>query len=114
MNNFTLFYRGAKTKEFNKGNTRGLWVTEDRQYAKMYGKLQRYKVKNDINILNIWVDEAEELLEEFFRNDINTDDIWYNPNNEFIDFLERKGYDGFLNNQNLLLFNPKRNIKCKN
>lgn len=111
MNSFTLFYRGAKTKEFGKGNTRGLWLTEDIDHAKLYGKVYQYKVNNNINMLHTWTDTAEELLDEFFRNDINTDDIWYNPNNEFIDFLEKKGYDGFANDQNLLLFSPERNIK---
>jgi len=105
MKNYTIFYRGAKTKEWNKGVIKGLWITDDINYAKMYGKIHKYKIKNNINILNIWTDKAQELLEIYFKDDIITDDIWYNPTNKFIKFLENKGYNGFCNNQNYLLFN---------
>jgi len=107
MKNYTIFYRGGKTKNWGKGDTKGLWVTDDINYAKMYGKIHKYKIKNNINLLNIWTDEAQELLEKFFKDDNNTDDIWYNPDNKFIKFLEKQGYDGFCNNQNYLLFNKK-------
>ena len=102
--NESIVYRGqpSNTKDISPRNS--IWVTDDKEFAKEYGKVKKYKLPNDLNILDTdYYDKWEELVDEF-DEDGDYDEYKYEPSDEFIQFLISKGYDGFQNNQNILIF----------
>ena len=54
--------------------------------------------------------EWESLVDEFDEYGDN-EEYKYEPTDEFILFLESKGYDGFINGDNILIFNKNKLFK---
>lgn len=97
-------YRGEKVA--GQVNDVGTWVTENIDHAKEYGKVRKIEVANDLNILHANGEEAAKLADEFYKGERN-DDIWFQPQKDFVEFLKKKGYDGFENGDNTLIFDKK-------
>jgi len=99
-----IVYRGAKNKTLKQF---GIWVTDDKEFAKEYGKVTRYLIRDNINLLDANTEIANLLANKFLKNPENNDsfatDIWYEPPIEFIKFLINKGYNGFINDKNILI-----------
>lgn len=102
-----IVYRGQDEKYNDLPNS--VWVTEDYDTAKQYGKVIKYELNGNLNLLDADVTEGEELAEEF---DADPLDIYYEPTEEFIYFLKEKGYDGYILNFNdIFIFdNSKLNL----
>jgi hypothetical protein len=107
--NESIVYRGQSDEFEDISPRHSVWVTNDKDFAKVYGKVKKYKLPNDLNILDTdYYSEWESLVDEF-DEDGDYEEYKYEPSIEFIEFLKSKGYDGFQNNQNILIFD-KNNL----
>jgi len=90
-------------EQINKIMNFNQFLNENR-IAKNYGdKILKFDIPKSLNILNS-VDNYstwEDLCDEF---DVDNEEIKYEPTIEFINFLKNSGYDGFENNDNILIF----------
>lgn len=105
---YEIVYRGDTSGNTGYGNS--IWVTYDIDFAKEYGEVKEYKIPKNLNILDTdYYDEWEELVDEF-DEDGDYDEYKYEPTQEFIDFLISNGYDGFQNDDNILIFDKSKLI----
>ena len=105
-----IVYRGSDSSEL-AGKSGGVWVTDDEEFAAEYGKVLEYKLPGDINLLGVNSYTANDLANEFWGEegeDSWATDIWYEPPKEFLSFLKDKGYDGFVNEENILIFDKAK------
>lgn len=113
---YVIVYRGQDEKYDDMLLSGPTWVSHDSEFAKEYGAVKKFKMPAGLEILNVdnystWeelVDEYESTLDEPFAADY--DEYKYEPTTEFIQFLIRKGYEGFENGPNILIFN-KSNLQ---
>lgn len=94
-------YRGVKLQREKYGNSLGIWVTDDKDFAKEYGKIFIFIMSNNINLFDVNTYEGQNIT------DIYGDDIWYQPNQKIINRLKKLGYDGFWNDKNIFIWNKK-------
>jgi hypothetical protein len=101
---FEIVYRG---QEIESDKLSYIWVSRDIEHAKLYGNITEYKMPKKLNILDTeYYAEWEKLIDEFeFSEGGDYDDYKYEPSIEFMNFLQEKGYDGFENGDNILIFN---------
>jgi len=111
----TTVYRGQPNFTNKISPRKSIWVTKDIEFAKQYGNVKTYELPNDINILNtnLYV-KWENLIDEFEDFGCDYDEYKYEPSDNFIDYLQSKGYDGFVNGNNILIFNKSIIIKHTN
>jgi len=105
-----IVYRGSGSSEL-AGKSGGVWVTEDEGFAAEYGEVLKYKLPGDINLLGVNSYTANDLANEFWGEegeDSWATDIWYEPPKEFLSFLKGKGYEGFVNEENILIFDKAK------
>lgn len=107
--NESIVYRGQSDEFEDISPRHSVWVTNDKEFAKVYGKVKKYKLPNDLNILDTYYYSEWESLVDEFDEDGDYEEYKYEPPTEFIEFLKSKGYDGFQNNQNILIFD-KNNL----
>jgi hypothetical protein len=113
LNDFLIVYRGQGEYE-NLSPSNSIWVSRDYNFAKEYGKVMVFKLPKALNILDSEINYSiwENLIDEY---EILTggggdyDEYKYEPNEDFINFLTSKGYHGFENGDNILIFN-KQNL----
>jgi hypothetical protein len=104
---YKVVYRGQPEGHESSSPSQSIWVTYDYNFASQYGEIKKYKLPKKLNILDVdYYGEWESLVDEFDENG-DYDDYKYEPSNEFISFLSSKGYDGFENGDNILIFNKK-------
>jgi hypothetical protein len=104
-NGYEKVYRGQPEDAQGDSPGRSIWVTYDREFAEVYGDVVEYMMPSDLNILDTeyrYV-EFERLVDEF-GGEADYEEYKYEPTEEFIDFLRNKGYDGFENGDNILVF----------
>lgn len=103
--NYDIVYRGQSTEFENESPGISIWVTYDYDHANEYGDVKEYKLPKSLNILDTDnYSEWENLIDEF-DEDGDYDEYKYEPTDEFISYLISKGYDGFVNGDNILIFN---------
>jgi hypothetical protein len=110
-----IYYRGAPTPEFKKGNWNGVWISTAKWVAQQYGTLWSYETTEPLNLLNNELNIARIFEQDFIKkypeleDEVNQDgdfsELWLFPPDKFIKILEDKGYDGFINGLDTLLFN---------
>lgn len=114
---YEIVYRGQPVEFKTDSPSRSIWVTPYKEFAKEYGIIKSYKMPYSLNILDVDdFSEWEELVWEFDGGDPDEqpeytdedDEHKYNPTDEFIAFLESKGYDGFRNEDNILVFDKSK------
>ena len=97
-------YRGQPSGVNDIFPKNSIWVTYDYDFANEYGNAKKYKLPKNINILNAdYYSEWESLVDEFDKEG-DYEEYKYQPSNEFISFLISKGYAGFINGNNILIF----------
>lgn len=103
---FDIVYRG---QEHELDTNTYIWVSKDEEHASLYGALTKYKMPNSLNLLDTEINytEWEEFIDEF-DSDGDYDDYKYEPSIEFMLFLQDKGYDGFENGDNILIFDKTK------
>jgi hypothetical protein len=105
VENYEIVYRGQPIETNEISPRKSIWVTYDIDFAKEYGNVKEYKLPKGLNILDTeYYDVWEELVDTFDDNAGDYDDYKYEPSDEFITFLQSKGYDGFMNGDNILIF----------
>jgi hypothetical protein len=105
----TIVYRGEpKTKDINFKN-KSIWVSEDYDFANVYGDVKSYIIPDSLNILQAGLSTWQELGDEFYGIEGGEyDEEMYEPTEEFIEFLKSKKYDGFINGENILIFDKTK------
>ena len=102
--NYDIVYRGQSIGVDSVSPRKSIWVTYDYDFANEYGNVKEYKLPKNLNILDTeYYSEWESLVDEFDDNS-DYDEYKYQPTDEFILFLSSKGYDGFMNGDNILIF----------
>ena len=102
--NYDIVYRGQPIDTNDISPRNSIWVTYDYDFANEYGNVKEYKLPKNLNILNTdYYSEWESLVDEFDEG-VDYDEYKYEPTDEFISFLSSKGYDGFMNGDNILIF----------
>lgn len=102
--NYNIVYRGQPIGVDSVSPRKSIWVTYDYDFANEYGNVKEYKLPKNLNILDTeYYSEWESLVDEFDDNG-DYDEYKYQPTDEFILFLSSKGYDGFMNGDNILIF----------
>jgi len=103
--NYKTVYRGQPIGINDMSTKNSIWVTYDYDFAKEYGNVKEYKLPKNLNILDTIYNysEWESIIDEFDSN-AEYDEYKYEPTDEFIYFLSSKGYDGFANGDNILIF----------
>jgi hypothetical protein len=103
---YSIVYRGQDRNTNGISPNRYIWVTYDIDFAKEYGNyIMRYGLPNNLNILNTdFYSTWEDLVDEF-GGEGDYEEYKYQPEDHFIYFLEKNGYDGFVNGDNILIFN---------
>lgn len=105
VENYDIVYRGQPDDVDDISPKKSIWVTYDYDFANEYGNVKKYKLSKNLNILDTdYYSEWESLVDEF-DEDGDYDEYKYEPTDEFISFLSSKGYDGFMNGDNILIFN---------
>ena len=104
--NYDIVYRGQPIGVDDISPRNSIWVTYDYDFANEYGNVKEYKLPKNLSILDAeYYIEWESLVDEFDENgDYDYDEQKYEPTDEFIFFLNSKGYDGFVNGDNILIF----------
>ena len=101
---YDIVYRGQPNDVNSTSPRNSIWVTYDYDFANEYGNVKEYRLPKNLNILNTdYYGEWESLVDEFGGYG-DYDEYKYEPTNEFISFLTSKGYDGFMNGDNILIF----------
>ena len=102
--NYNIVYRGQPIGVDSVSPRKSIWVTYDYDFANEYGNVKEYKLPKNLDILDTeYYSEWESLVDEFDDNG-DYDEYKYEPTDEFILFLSSKGYDGFMNGDNILIF----------
>jgi hypothetical protein len=102
---YEIVYRGQPSEVKDISPRNSIWVTYDYDFANEYGNVKEYKLPKNLNILDTdYYSEWESLVDEFDEYG-DYDEYKYEPTDEFILFLSSKGYDGFMNGDNILIFN---------
>lgn len=102
--NYDIVYRGQPIGVDSVSPRKSIWVTYDYDFANEYGNVKEYKLPKNLNILDTeYYSEWESLVDEF-DDYSDYDEYKYEPTDEFILFLSSKGYDGFMNGDNILIF----------
>lgn len=104
VQNYDIVYRGQPDNIDDTSPRSSIWVTYNYDFASEYGNVKEYKLPKNLNILDTdYYSEWESLVDEF-DGDGDYDEYKYEPSDEFISFLNSKGYDGFINGDNILIF----------
>lgn len=104
IENYDIVYRGQPIEDNEISPRKSIWVTYDIEFAKEYGNVKQYKLPKNLNIIDTeYYFEWENLIDEF-NSDGDYDEYKYEPSDNFILFLASKGYDGFMNGNNILIF----------
>ena len=113
-----VYYRGAESNEFGKGDFGGIWLSKDEKVASQYGKIHKYTTTDKLNLIDTNSKEAREVEEYFSKRhpslleEVNQDgkftELWMFPPNELIDILKEDGYDGYNNGSDTFVFNDKK------
>ncbi len=112
-NTYDIVYRGQPIKQSDISPRNSIWVTFDIDFAKEYGNINAYKLPKNLNILDTdYYSEWESLIDEFGRGG-DYDEYKFEPTDKFINFLKLKGYDGFQNDKNILIFDKSLLITNK-
>jgi len=107
---YKVVYRGQPEEYESSSPSQSIWVTYDIGWASQYGEPKKYKLPKNLKLLDAdYYDKWESLVDEF-DEDGDYDEYKYEPTDEFIQFLSEKGYDGFINDDNILVFN-KTNVE---
>jgi hypothetical protein len=114
-----IVYRGVPKGYKNISKNKWVWVSEDKDFASIYGGddsvLLKFKMPKYLDILDADESKFSKLCAEFegveYDYTIEYEEYKYEPSKEFIDFLKSKGYDGFQNNENILIFDNKKLIQ---
>lgn len=108
---YDIVYRGNPSGVDDISPRNSIWVTYDFDFANEYGDVEEYKLPKNLNILDCdYYSEWESLVDEF-DEDGDYDEYKYEPTDDFVDFLKQNGYDGFVNGENILIFDKKILIK---
>jgi hypothetical protein len=104
VQNYEIVYRGQPPNVEDISPRNSIWVTYNYHFASVYGNVKKYKLPKNLNILDTYYySEWETLVNEFDENG-DYDEYKYHPTDEFIQFLISKGYNGFMNGDNILIF----------
>ncbi len=104
---YTEVYRGQNHEHVGES----IWVSEDEEFASEYGKVTKYLIPTNLNIIDAQYDYSEwEALVSSFDPMGDYEEYMYEPTPEFIQFLRSKGYDGIENGLNILIID-KTNLK---
>ena len=108
---YKVVYRGQPEGSESSSPSQSIWVTYDINFASQYGKPKKYKLPKKLNVLDVEINYSkwENLVDEFDENG-DYDEYKYEPTEEFKSFMQSKGYDGFQNGDEILIFN-KKNIE---
>jgi len=110
LQDYKVVYRGQPETYDSSSPSKSIWVSYDINFAKEYGEPKKYKLPKSLNILDTdYYSEWESLVDEFDEYG-DYDEYKYEPTEEFISFLSSKNYDGFMNDDNILIFN-KNNVE---
>ncbi len=105
VQNYEIVYRGQPSDVEDISPRNSIWVTYDYDFASEYGNVKEYKLPKNLEILDTdYYSEWESLIDEFDEYG-DYDEYKYEPTDDFIEFLISKGYDGFMNGDNILIFN---------
>ncbi len=106
LEQFDIVYRG---QEHELDTNTYIWVSKDEEHASLYGHLTKYKMSNSLNLLDVEYNYTlwENLIDDF-DSDGDYDEYKYEPSIEFMLFLQDKGYDGFENGDNILIFDKTK------
>ena len=108
---YDIVYRGNPSGVDDISPRNSIWVTYDFDFANEYGDVEEYKLPKNLNMLDCdYYSEWESLVDEF-DEDGDYDEYKYEPTDDFVDFLKQNGYDGFVNGENILIFDKKILIK---
>lgn len=107
---YKVVYRGQPEGHDSSSPSKSIWVTYDINFARFIGEPKKYKLPKSLNILDADnYSEWKSLVDEFDEYG-DYDEYKYEPTEEFISFLSSKNYDGFMNDDNILIFN-KNNVE---
>ena len=111
LNENRIVYRGIPKNKLDISPNKHIWVSDDEDFANIYGgdnRIIKFNIPKTLNIVDI--NAHYYLLDNFSdENDFDEpDDLMYDPTNEFIKFLKDKEYDGFQNDDNILIFDKTK------
>ena len=113
-NKYDIVYRGQPIQHSNISPRKSIWVTYEEDFAKEYGLVTKYKLPKGLNILDTddyikWeslIDSFENVFE--IGHYVDYEEYKYEPSDEFISFLISNEYDGFMNGDNILIFDKNK------
>lgn len=110
---YTIVYRGQDAEYIDTLEYGPIWVTNDVEFAKEYGAVKKFKMPTSLELLNTddystWEELIDEYESTLSDTDGDYDEYKYEPPKEFIRFLSSKGYDGFENGLNILIFDKSK------
>jgi hypothetical protein len=108
IENYKTVYRGQPFWINTYPSKGSIWVTYDYNFAKEYGEVKEFKMPKNLNILDTEYYDKWEVLVDEFDEDGEYEEYKYQPTDEFILFLKSKGYDGFVNGNNILVFDKTK------
>ena len=106
---YTIVYRGQPKEYEGDSPHSSIWVSPDEDFAAEYGDVIAYTMPNELNLLEYGFDDFEELAHEF--GDADPEEYIFEPPEEFIELAKSKGYDGFQNEDNILIFDKSKLTK---
>ena len=120
-NNLT-YYRGAPSSDNDKGDFPGVWMAKDKKTAEQYGNVWVFELDPSVRILK--GSELNKTAKEFFKslpyehmyeNEEGEEDdfeLLMFPDDDFVSFLKKRGFDGYEHHSDTFLFNTSK-IKSK-
>lgn len=108
---YKVVYRGQPEEYESSSPSQSIWVTYDLAWASQYGEPKKYKLPKKLKLLDVEGNYVkwENLVDEF-DEDGDYDEYMYQPTEEFKSFMQSRGYDGFINDDNILVFD-KNNVE---
>lgn len=117
-----IYYRGAKSSAFGKGDWDGIWVSKDLKNAAQYGKVWIYQTLRKLNLLTFNTEKGMKHFgkryctiwpkEEALVHQCNDyAELYMFPPKNFSNFLKWKGYDGYNFGNSTFIVDPQKKLK---
>jgi len=116
-----LLYRGAPSADIDKGDFPGVWLAKKKDTAAEYGKLWVFELEPNVRILKD--PNLRTMVKKYFKSLPDThmydseDDsedgeegfeLLMFPDDDFVSFLKKHGFDGYEHHSDTFLFNTKK------